>query len=194
MMRNTQLATVRQPLGERPPVLLSGEVLRAHGWHTDLCMFVPEEGQDVKQFARCTHCRQWYVQTFTTLVEISPGHQSHRVTVWCLRCIDEAEQRSRPVYDHEPERSTTPSSDDATSERIGPAADTLGEFQQLMQQHNNLMDRAIHEEDAVLIPLVEDFMLRCRTSQQASDAPEQTQRLTGHLQYWEAFLKALNQS
>ncbi|MGQ4807125.1 hypothetical protein NKDENANG_00467 [Candidatus Entotheonellaceae bacterium PAL068K] len=148
----------------------------------------------MKQFARCSSCQQWYIQTFTTLVDISPGHHLRRVTVWCLRCIDEAEQRSRPVYGHEPDMPTTRSPGDATSERLGPEADTTSEFQRLMQEHSELMDRAIHEDDAVLIPLIEDFMQRCRTSQQNPGAPDQTPRLAGHLQYWEAFLKTLNQS
>jgi hypothetical protein len=67
-------------------------------------------------------------------------------------------------------------------------------FQQLVQEHTQLMDRAIQEDDAVLVPLIEAFMTRCRTYQQRQEAPEQTRRLSGFLQYWEAFLKALKQS
>jgi hypothetical protein len=56
------------------------------------------------------------------------------------------------------------------------------------------MDRAMHEDDAVLVPLIEDFMQRCRACHDQLQTPEQAQRLRGHLQYWDAFLKALQQS
>jgi hypothetical protein len=69
-----------------------------------------------------------------------------------------------------------------------------GGFHQLVQEHIDLMDRAIHEEDAILVPLIESFMERCRSYQQRLDNPEQTQRLMAHLQYWEAFLKALREA
>jgi hypothetical protein len=35
-------------------------------------------------------------------------------------------------------------------------------------------------------------MERCRRYQNQAEIPEQGQRLAGHLQYWETFLKALN--
>jgi len=54
------------------------------------------------------------------------------------------------------------------------------------------MDRALCDEEAILVPLIEDFMARCRVYQTHLDMPEQRKRLTGHLQYWETFLKALN--
>jgi hypothetical protein len=37
-------------------------------------------------------------------------------------------------------------------------------------------------------------MERCRLYQTQAEIPEQGQRLAGHLQYWETFLKALNAS
>ena len=148
----------------------------------------------MKQFVRCTNCRQWYVQTFTTSVEISRGHHLRRVTMWCLGCIDEAEQRSQPVSGPAPGAAGTPGMGDTSMERRGIEAETLSEFQRLMQEHIDFMDRAIHEDEAVLVPLIKDFMQRCRSSQQHGDAPEQNQRLTAHLQYWEAFLKALNRA
>ena len=67
-------------------------------------------------------------------------------------------------------------------------------FQALVQEHTALMERAIHEDDTVLVPLIEDFMQRCRSSQVQVEHAEHRQRLTGHLQYWEAFLNAPNQS
>jgi hypothetical protein len=150
--------------------------------------------QDVKQFARCMNCRQWYIQTFTTAVEIYQGGHLHRVMVWCLRCIDEAEQRSQPVGDRGWEMPEARLVMTTSTENIVSDVASTEDFQQLMQEHLDLMDRAIHEDDAVLVPLVEDFMQRCHLYQQHLNIPEQSQRLVGHLQYWEAFLKALNQS
>lgn len=148
----------------------------------------------MKQFARCTNCRQWYIQTFTTAVEIYHGDHLHRVTVWCLRCIDEAERRSQPVDDRHWEMSEARLVVTASTEDIVSEVASIEDFQQLMQEHLDLMDRAIHEDNALLVPRVEDFMQRCHLYQQHLDIPEQSQRLAGHLQYWEAFLKALNQS
>jgi hypothetical protein len=56
------------------------------------------------------------------------------------------------------------------------------------------MERALHEEDTALVPLIEDFIQRCRLCQAQLENPEKSQRLTGHLQYWTAFLKALHQA
>jgi hypothetical protein len=46
----------------------------------------------------------------------------------------------------------------------------------------------------VLVPIVEAFMQRCLSFHQQVTIPEQARRLLGHAQYWQAFLKALNQS
>ena len=134
----------------------------------------------MKRFARCTNCQQWYVQTYTTSVEIYQHDNLCCLTVWCLRCIDEAEERSQPhgtAIDREQRPSPVPSSDP---------------FQQFMQEHLQLMDRALYDDEALLIPVIQDFMERCRLYQRQLDIPEQCRRLTGHLQYWETFLKALN--
>ncbi len=56
------------------------------------------------------------------------------------------------------------------------------------------MERALHEDDAVIISLVDDFMKRCRACQSQLQRPEEAQRLAGHLQYWETFLNTLKQS
>jgi hypothetical protein len=68
------------------------------------------------------------------------------------------------------------------------------DFQQLVSEHTLLMEQAIHEDDAILVPLIEDFIQRCRSSHAYIEQSEYSQRLTSHLQYWEAFLKALHQS
>jgi len=61
-----------------------------------------------------------------------------------------------------------------------------------MQEHLQLMDRALYDDEALLIPAIQDFMERCRLYQIQLDIPDQYQRLARHLQYWETFLKALN--
>ena len=140
----------------------------------------------MRQFTRCANCRQWYLQTFTTAVEIFRNGHLHRMAVWCLRCIEDAEQRSRPAEARERDAPGTPlqtTTRDASSDG----------FHRLVQEHIDLMDRAIHEEDTILVPLIEGFMQRCQFSQPLG-SPEQAQRLAAHLQYWGAFLKALHQA
>jgi len=114
------------------------------------------------------------------------------MTVWCLRCIAEAERRSQPPSPSGATVVSTPASDTVNrGERTStvPSSET---FQQLMQEHLQLMDRALYDDEAILIPVIQDFMERCRLYQTHLEIPEQCQRLTGHLQYWETFLKALN--
>jgi hypothetical protein len=131
----------------------------------------------MKQFTRCTNCQQWYVRTSTSTVEVSQSDGLHCLTVWCIRCIEEAERRSQP----------SGNSGEPTSHR--PASDP---FQQCMQEHLQLMDRALYDDEAMLVPVIHDFLERCRRYQTHLESPEQCQRLAGHLQYWETFLKALN--
>lgn len=136
----------------------------------------------MKRFARCTNCQQWYVRTYTTSVEIYQHDNLCCLTVWCLRCIDEAEKRSQPhgtAIDIEQRPSSLSSSDI---------------FQQYMQEHLQLMDRALYDDETLVVPAIQDFMERCRLYQTQLEIPEQCQRLAGHLQYWETFLKALNAS
>ncbi len=146
----------------------------------------------MKQFTQCTNCQQWYVRTYTTAVEIYQCDSLCCTTVWCLRCIDAAERRSQlhgtavaPVV------STSAADAVAGGERPShrPSSET---FQQFMQEHLQLMDRALYDDEAILIPIIQDFMERCRLYQPHLEIPEQLKRLTGHLQYWETFLKALN--
>jgi hypothetical protein len=140
----------------------------------------------VKQFTRCANCRQWYLEAFTTAVEIFRHGQRHRMAVWCVRCVEDAEQRSRPAQAQGSNAAEAP----LPATCIAPPDG----FQQLVQEHIALMDRAIHEEDTILVPLLEDFMARCQAYQQRLDNPEQAQRLKAHVQYWDAFLKALQQA
>ena len=136
----------------------------------------------MKRFARCTNCQQWYVQTYTTAVEIYQHNTLCYLAVWCLRCIDEAEKRSQPhstAIDRE-QRPSPPSSSNI--------------FQQYMQEHVQLMDRALYDDETLVVPAIQDFMERCRLYQTKLEIPEQCQRLAAHLQYWETFLQALNAS
>lgn len=136
----------------------------------------------MKQFTRCTHCQQWYVRTYIATVELYQSDSLHCLTVWCLRCIAEAERRSQP-----PSAADTLASDEHTEH--GPSSDT---FEQFVQEHLQLMDRALYDDEAMLVPLIQDFLERCRLYQTRLEIPDQVRRLTGHLQYWETFLKALN--
>jgi hypothetical protein len=148
----------------------------------------------VKQFARCTNCRQWYVYSFTTTVEIFTSGHMPKTTVWCCRCIADAEHRSQYATLQNDNRALSSTSASSPVALAITAHGAAGDFQRLVLEHATLMERAIHEDDAVLVPLIEEFMRRCRSSQAHIESPEHSQRLTGHLQYWEAFLKALNQS
>jgi hypothetical protein len=65
-------------------------------------------------------------------------------------------------------------------------------FQALMQEHLQLMDRALYDDEAVLIPVVQAFIERCQLCQTTAENLEQGQRLTGHMHYWHAFLQTLN--
>ncbi len=143
-----------------------------------------------KQFTRCTNCRQWYVHTATMPVEVVYGDQCRRLTMWCLRCVAEAEQRSHDIRGHEvaPATSTEPLADSCPRE--GPPA----EFQQLLQEHARLMERALYEEEATLIPLIHHFLQRCRSYQEQSTVPEHLERLHRQCHYWETFLKMLARS
>lgn len=147
----------------------------------------------MKQFTRCTNCRQWYLHTFTATVETRQEERLRRVTVWCLRCIDEAEQRSQGA-------TTSKAANEAAlppvmpPERTPAAPSGALEVAQLVQEHMALMERALHDDDDVLIPIIRDFMQRCRDYQHQAEATEATQRLGKHLDYWEAFLRVLHQA
>lgn len=147
----------------------------------------------MKQFAQCSNCQQWFIRSYTSAVEIYPDDHVRQITRWCLHCMTAAEQRSQPVREDEaavPIRQAD--TDSANSLSPGDVSDA--DYQQIIQEHTDLMERALREDDAVLVPIVEAFMQRCLNYHQQATAPEQARRLLGHAQYWQAFLKALNQS
>ncbi len=146
----------------------------------------------MKRFARCTNCQQWYMRTYTAPVEIYQHDSLCCTTVWCLRCIDEAERRSQLHGISAVTEGSTPTLPKADMEERPSPISSSDPFQQFVQEHLQLMDRALYDDEALLIPVIQDFMERCRLYQRQLDIPEQCRRLTGHLQYWETFLKALN--
>lgn len=148
----------------------------------------------MKQFTQCTNCQQWYVRTYTTTVEIYQRDSLRCMTVWCLRCVDEAERRSQPHGTSVAPVASAPALDPIESAERPSHEPSSGTFQHYMQEHLQLMDRALYADEAMLIPIIQDFMERCRRYQPDLERPEQLKRLTGHLQYWETFLKALNSS
>ena len=148
----------------------------------------------MKQFARCTNCRQWYMHSATLLVDVVRGNGFHHTTLWCQSCVSAAEARSRSAEgggEHEPIDFST-----ATSRPSTPRAEisAASHFQGLIQEHLDLMERALHEDDEVLVPLIDDFMHRCRTIHEQLEQPERAQRLAGHMQYWDTFLQTLRRS
>jgi hypothetical protein len=148
----------------------------------------------MKRFARCANCCQWYVHAFTMAVEIYQGSQLQRIAVWCSRCIADAEHRSQygdtqRSAEPSPPAPLTPPAHLPASTDSSPARE-----ESFVQEHLQLMERAMREDDAVLIPLIEDFVQRCRAYHDQLQTPEPAQRLRAHLQYWDAFLKALHQS
>ena len=146
----------------------------------------------MKRFARCTNCRQWYVHSTTTVVAICLGNGLHRTTLWCLSCIQDTEHRSQSAEAAVATGASVALDDDTNPP--APAVHLDGLFSQLIQAHLDLMDRALHEDSAVLVPLIDEFMQRCRTYQAPPDNPDHGKRLAGHLRYWDTFLQALKRS
>jgi hypothetical protein len=116
------------------------------------------------------------------------------MTVWCLGCIQDAEQRSQRRHTARQQSLPGPYAASVSLERSDGEASVFSVFQQLIQEHLQLMERAIHEDDTVIVPIVEDFMQRCRLHHEQLETPEHAQRLQGHVQYWETFLQALRRS
>jgi hypothetical protein len=148
----------------------------------------------MKRFARCANCCQWYVHAFTMVVEIYQGSQLQQMTVWCYRCIADAEHRSQQ-FNLQP-KTTLPSIAPIVAPSPCPvsAESPDATIELFVQEHLQLMDRAMREDDTVLVPLIEDFMLRCSAYYRQIQTSEEARRLLGNLQYWDAFLKALQQS
>lgn len=147
----------------------------------------------MKQFAQCSNCQQWFIRSFTTTVEIHLDNHLHQITLWCRHCVVEAEGRSQPGRENEAAVSAWQEGA-ASATGQAPEHEHDEDYQQIVQEHTDLMERALREDDAVLLPIVEAFMQRCLHYQQQVTKPEQANRLLGHAQYWQAFLKALNQS
>ncbi len=75
------------------------------------------------------------------------------------------------------------------SEEVG------GVIGELLQEHLDLMEEAlIQEDDNAIASRIVEFMERGRAHLEALDDSEQAQRLTNHLNYWQTFLNALDQS
>lgn len=66
------------------------------------------------------------------------------------------------------------------------------DFQQFIQEHLDLMERALHEDDTTIVLLVEDFIERIQAYQAQLEEPERVARLASHSQYWSMFLNAMN--
>lgn len=147
----------------------------------------------VKQFAQCGNCQQWFIRSFTTTVEIHLDDHLRQVTLWCRHCMVAAEQRSQPGREEE---AAMPVWQEGVAPTNSPVHGSVHDedYQQILQEHTDLMERALREDDAVLLPVVEAFMERCLSFQQQVEIPEYASRISGHAQYWQAFLKALNQS
>ena len=148
----------------------------------------------MKRFARCANCCQWYIHTFTMAVEIYQGSQLQRIAVWCSRCIADAEHRSQHGEARQNTAFPPPAWTTSSAHLAPPEQSSLDPEELFVQEHHQLMDRAMREDDAVLVPLIEEFMQRCHAYHAQLQTPEQAQRLQRHLQYWDAFLKALRQS
>jgi hypothetical protein len=148
----------------------------------------------VKQFARCSNCRQWYVDRAVATVDILQRNGLRRTALWCQSCIREAEQRSLPADEglalqDLPRSTNSPRSDT----RLQPKAET-GAFGELLQEHLDLMEEALQADDEAIALRIGDFMERGRTHLEQISDSEQTRRLTNHLHYWQTFLNMLHQS
>lgn len=146
----------------------------------------------MKQFARCAHCRQWYTRRAVTAVEVMCSNGLQGTALWCFRCIQDTEDRSQMI-DDQTNLQVPRGVAFRTRDQISQEA-PLSEFNAFIQEHLELMERALHEDDAMIVSLIEGFMQRCRSYQAKIDAPDEVERLTRHLSYWDAFLKAMRQS
>ncbi len=149
----------------------------------------------MKQFARCSNCRQWYVERAVTTVDTLQGNGMRRTALWCQPCIREAEQRSQDA-DEGIDVLNLHSPDDLLQSHnlLQPEEKETGVFGELLQEHLDLMEEALLEEnDNAIASRISEFMERGRIHLEQLDDPDQGQRLTNHLNYWQTFLKMLNQ-
>jgi len=148
----------------------------------------------VKQFARCSNCRQWYVDRAVTTVDILQGNGMRRTALWCQPCIREAEQRSLYAEEGIDVQDLQASDGSLLGDNLLQSEEATGAFGALLQEHLDLMEEALLEEnDDAIASRISDFMARGHAHLGTLDNVEQAQRLTTHLNYWQTFLKALNQ-
>jgi hypothetical protein len=146
----------------------------------------------VKQFARCSNCRQWYLERAVTTVDILQGNGVRRTALWCQPCIREAEQRSLNADAHLDDHDLQTRYESLLNASLAPSEAVTGTFGELLQEHLDLMEEALLEENDRMIAMrIGDFMDRSRAHLEQLDNPEQSQRLTIHLNYWQTFLRAL---
>jgi hypothetical protein len=146
----------------------------------------------MKRFVRCTNCRQWYRHDAVTTVEIIRGSGLQRTTLWCRPCIREAEHRSQPTDADLPERAGTHSAVASHAHGARSRERQPDDFQQFIQEHLDLMERALHEDDMTIVLLVEDFIERIQVYQAQIAEPERAARMASHSRYWSAFLNTIN--
>ncbi|ETW99895.1 MAG: hypothetical protein ETSY1_13215 [Candidatus Entotheonella factor] len=149
----------------------------------------------MKQFARCSNCRQWYVEHAVTTVDILQGNGMRRTALWCQPCIRAAEQRSLYADDVVDFQDLQSPDDSLLSYGLLPPEEANGVLGELLQEHLDLMEEAlVQEDDDAIASRIGDFMERGRTHLETLDDSEQAKRLTNHLNYWQIFLNTLNQS
>ena len=140
----------------------------------------------MKQFAQCTNCHQWYTRTATAPVEVYQGDALHCIAIWCVACIQEAEHRSAGA----PELPRLPASWCGRGPQDEPTLPAT--FQQVMDEHLHLMDRALYDDEETLVPVIQEFVERAQLYQVQNENATQRQRLLSHVHYWETFLKTLH--
>jgi hypothetical protein len=146
----------------------------------------------MKQFARCTNCRQWYLHDAVTTVEVSRGSGLQRTTLWCWPCIRQAEQRSQCTAEGLPVQAETHTAVTSHGHGSPPRERQPDDFQQFIREHLELMERALHEDDTTIVLLVEDFIERIQAYQAQIAEPERAARMASHSRYWSAFLNTIN--
>ena len=123
----------------------------------------------MKQFTQCTNCQQWYVRTYTTAVEIYQSDSLHCTTIWCLRCIDDAERRSQPHDTSGAAVVATPASDPVEAGERPSHVPSSDIFQHFMQEHLQLMDRALYDDETILILEITSRFIRQYFNRQDTD-------------------------
>ncbi len=137
----------------------------------------------MKQFARCSNCRQWYVDRAVTTVDIVQENGQRRTALWCQPCIREAEQRSLFAAENlDSEDLQSPTHSLLSYQHLQPEEAT-GIFGELLREHLDLMEEALREDDEAIAVRISEFMVRGHAHVEQLDDPEQAQRLTTHLHY-----------